>query len=97
MKGQELVGEAAAKMLDTIEENDAENEEVVASLICVVIHIDDGSKDGASYIRFRSSNPSWIYQLGLAQALAEHVRTSSPIPDEDDEDEIEDTDDEQAS
>jgi hypothetical protein len=91
MEGREILGQTVVQLMDAFEDN-GENEKITDAFVVVAVHHDDGSEHGSSYLHYRCSNSSWIFQLGLVSALVEmqESRRASWTQENDDDEQEED-------
>lgn len=76
MEGREILGETAAGLLDSLEDELNENEQITDAFVIAHVHVDDETEEGRSYLRVRSSNPSWVFQLGIAHAIVDMLSSN---------------------
>jgi len=82
VKGQELAGSVAARLLDRLDESTDETAEIEEVLIIVRITTrDDGEGEvtdeddpGWSFIQWEASDPVWTHQLGLITGALEGMQ-----------------------
>ncbi len=77
MKGQELIGITAANLMDVLDKDSDESAEILEVMVVVMVHGDgDDDDNGFSYVQYRTSDPNWVHQLGLAHAVIESMQAS---------------------
>jgi len=71
MKGQEILGSTAAELIDDLEKDESDDHEIIEAFVVAIVHVTDETEHGSSYMHYKCSNASWIFQLGVVHGLVE--------------------------
>lgn len=87
MKGQELLGQTAAELMETLDDDPDETAEILEAAVIVLVKYTSPGEEGSSAIEYRFSSPVWTHQLGLAHGMIEAMHGSRRLIEEPEDDE----------